>query len=299
MHSRHGFLLLAALVAVVGGVRAREDAYPRPELLVEPAQLAQPDVAQQFIILDARERPAYEQGHVPNARWVDAAAWAKAFGQGKDAEGWSQRIGGLGIGPDSRVVLYDATFGKDAARIWWLLRYWGVKDVRLLNGGWQGWKAGAYPTDKGDTPPTPVKFVAQARPERLATKDQLLKALDGDKPQIVDARSEKEYCGVEKMTNKRAGAVPGAKQLEWIDMIDKETQRFKAAADLRKLFEQAGIALDKPTTTYCQSGGRASVLAFGLELMGAKDVRNYYASWNEWGNADDTPVAPGQPKEKK
>src|SRR5262245_20084043 len=98
MHSRHGFLLFAALVAGVGGLRAGDETYPHPELLVEPSQLAQPDVARQFIILDARERPAYEQGHVPSARWVDPAAWAKAFGQGKDAEGWSQRIGGLGIG---------------------------------------------------------------------------------------------------------------------------------------------------------------------------------------------------------
>src|SRR5262249_509141 len=118
------------------------------------------------------------------------------------------------------------------------------------------------------------------------------KSLDGGKLQIVDARSEKEYCGVEKLTNKRAGAIPGARQLEWVDLLDQEAYRFKPAAELRRLFEQAGISLDKPTTTYCQSGGRASVLAFGLELMGAKDVSNYYSSWNEWGNTDDTPVAP-------
>jgi thiosulfate/3-mercaptopyruvate sulfurtransferase len=255
-------------------------------------------VAQRFVILDARGRHDYEQGHVPNARWVDAAAWAKAFGQGQDAEGWSKRIGGLGIGPDSRVVVYDANFHKDAARSWWLLRYWGVQDVRLLNGGWQGWTAGACPTEKGDAPLAPAPFVARAQPERLASKGELLKAL-GDHPQIVDARSEKEYCGVEKLANKRAGAIPGAKQLEWIDLLDPQTHRFKTAAELCKLFGEAGIALDRPTTTYCQSGGRASVMAFSLELMGAKDVSNYYSSWNEWGNADDTPVVPGKPNEKK
>jgi thiosulfate/3-mercaptopyruvate sulfurtransferase len=95
------------------------------------------------------------------------------------------------------------------------------------------------------------------------------------------------------------GAKHGAKQLEWSDLLDPQTHRFKTAAELRTLFGQAGIALDKPTTTYCQSGGRASVMAFGLELMGVKEVSNYYASWGEWGNADDTPVAPGKPKEKK
>jgi thiosulfate/3-mercaptopyruvate sulfurtransferase len=146
--------------------------------------------------------------------------------------------------------------------------------------------------------PSPDKFVAKARPEKLATKEQLLDSLQSGKLQIVDARSEKEFCGIEKLTNKRAGAIPGAKQLEWIDLLDKETQRFKSAAEMRKLFEQAGIALDKPTAAHCQSGGRAAVMAFGLELMGAKDVSNYYPSWSEWGNASDTPVVPGKAKEK-
>src|SRR5919201_1974651 len=119
MHGRHGFLLSVVLLAAAAGLRAGEDGYPRPDLLVEPSQLAEPNTAKGFIILDARERPDYEQGHVPSARWVDHAAWARAFGRGQDAEGWSRRIGGLGIGPDSRVVVYDATFDKDAARIWW------------------------------------------------------------------------------------------------------------------------------------------------------------------------------------
>jgi thiosulfate/3-mercaptopyruvate sulfurtransferase len=179
------------------------------------------------------------------------------------------------------------------------LRYWGVEDVRLLNGGWKGWTAARHPTDKAEPATAAVKFAAKARRERLATKEQLLESLKGDKLQTVDARSEKEFCGDEKLTNKRAGAIPGAKQLEWSDLLDRDTQRFKAAADLRKLFVGAGVALDRPTATYCQSGGRAAVMAFAMELMGAKDVSNYYPSWAEWGNADDTPVVPGKAREKK
>ena len=118
-------------------------------------------------------------------------------------------------------------------------------------------------------------------------------------PNAHNWRSFSARYQVEKLTNKRAGSIPGAKQLEWIDLIDKETRRFKSAAELRKLFKQAGIVLNKPTATYCQSGGRASVMAFSLGLMGAKDVSNYYPSWNEWGNAGDTPVVPGKAKEKK
>ena len=100
-----------------------------------------------------------------------------------------------------------------------------------------------------------------------------------------------------RLKNRRGGAVPGAKHLEWSDLIDKDTQRFKPAAELRNLFRDAKITLDRPTATYCQSGGRAAVMAFGLELMGAKDVSNYYRSWAEWGNADDTPAV--LPKRKR
>lgn len=289
-------LSLVPAVAAVGLVSGASEApYPRAELLIEPAALSRPQEAKRFVVLDTRDRAKYLQGHVPGARQVDHNAWAKAFGDGKDADGWGKRIGQLGIGPDSRVVVYDDNHSKDAARIWWILRYWGVEDVRLLNGGWVGWTADKLPTEKEEVAPAPAPFVARPRPARLAAKDELLKSLDGKKLQIVDARSEKEFCGVEKLTNRRGGAIPGSKQLEWIDLIDQKSHRFKNADDLRKLFDGAGIQLDRPTATYCQSGGRASVMAFGLELMGAKGVSNYYRSWSEWGNAEDTPVAPGKP----
>lgn len=296
---KNGLYFLMALFVVIGVVLAGDDPYPRSELLIEPTQLNKADVAKGFVILDAREKANYDEGHAPNAQWVDHAGWAKAFGNGGDAAGWSKRIGALGIHSDSKVVVYDNNYTKDSARIWWILRYWGVENVRLLNGGWTGWKAGGTPTEKTVAISTPAKFDAIARPDRLATKDQLLKSLKEGGIQIVDARSEKEFCGVEKMTNKKAGAIPGAKQLEWIDLIDKETQRFKSSADLKKLFDGAGIDLTKTTATHCQSGGRAAVMAFGMELMGSKGVSNYYSSWSEWGNAEDTPVAPGKAKQKK
>lgn len=290
---------LSALVQVGVAQGVNEKTYPRPELLIEPSQLAKPDVAKEYVVLDARSITKYKQGHVPNARWVNHDEWAKAFGHGTAAESWAKRIGSLGLTSSSKVIVYDDNYTKDAARIWWILRYWGVEDVRLLNGGWAGWKVGNHPTETVVNLPDQVRSPLKARPDRLATKEQLLDSLKGGKMQIVDARSEKEFCGVEKLSNKRAGAIPGAKQLEWIDLLDNDTQRFKSAADLRKLFEQAGIALDRPTATHCQSGGRAAVMVFGMELMGAKDVSNYYLSWAEWSNAADTPVVPGKAKQTK
>lgn len=279
-------------------VMAAEETYPRSGLLVEAVTLSNPEAARQFAVLDARERRQYDEGRVPGAVWVDAAAWAKMFKDGQDAEGWSARIGSLGIGPHSRVVIYDNKSFNDAARIWWILSYWGVPDAGLLNGDWSGWQKAGLPIETGTPkPPTPARFVAKVRSERLATKKLLLDSLKDKSLQVVDARSEGEFCGIDQFRNKRAGAIPGAKHLEWIDLIDKETQRFKSPGQLRKLFQESGIDLNRPTATHCQSGGRASVMVFGMELMGAPHVSNYYASWGEWGNADDTPIE--VPKRKK
>lgn len=293
-------LLCAAMTMLSYSAPASENQYARPEMLMEPAALAQPEAAGHLIVLDARNRKSFDEGRVPGARWVDAEAWAKAFGSGKDAEAWSARIGALGIGGDSKVVVYDNSSSKDAARIWWLLRYWGVEDVRLLNGGWAGWnKAGLKVETDKPKDPKPAEFAAVPHAKRLATKARMLDAVKAKDLQIVDARSESEFCGLDKLTNKRGGAIPGARNLDWTDLIDKPTQRFKDAQQLRRLFQEAGIDLDKPTAAHCQSGGRSSVMHFALELMGAKDVSNYYASWGEWGNADDTPIVPGQPKKAK
>ena len=125
---------------------------------------------------------------------------------------------------------------------------------------------------------------------RLATKEYLLKGLkSGDLGQVLDARSEKEHCGDDDRA-RRSGTVPGAKHLEWVNLLDAKTGRFKSAAQITKLFESAGIHPKKPATTFCQSGGRASVVAFAYELMTGKPARNYYRSWAEWGNDDATPV---------
>ena len=155
-------------------------------------------------------------------------------------------------------------------RIWWILRYWGVKDARLLNGGWKTWKAKELPTSVDE--PSKVEaaeFTAKAQSERLAKKSDVLAMLKQGTGQIIDARSEGEFCGVQKQGESARRRNPSARWLEWSDLVDTETERFKTAAELRRLFAEAGIDIERPATAHCQSGGRASVMAFVLELMGA------------------------------
>jgi thiosulfate/3-mercaptopyruvate sulfurtransferase len=268
--------------------------YPGGDLLIEPADLPK-SAAKGARILDARGKGKYVEGHFPGAIWVDATAWARSFGEGEDQSTWEKKVGGLGITVDTPVAIYDDNLSKDASRVWWILKYWGVKDVRLANGGWKGYSGTGERVEKGDVAANPVTIRLSPHRDRLATKGRLREIVSGGAggAQIVDTRSTSEFCGTEK-TAKRNGSVPGAVHLEWSDTLDAKTGRFKSAAELTRLFRESGIDPAKPALTYCQSGGRASVMAFVLELMGAKQVRNYYKSWAEWGNDPETPIVTPQ-----
>ena len=273
---------LIALAALAFGVGA--DAYPNPKMLVEVEALGKLD-PKTTRVLDARDAKSYTAGHVPGAVWVDAAAWGKDVGT-KDA-GWPNRLASVGLAAETTAVVY-ATDPRDAARVWWILKLAGASDARILDGGWPAWQAakGKVETKANVVTVDPAKLTESSG--RLATKKDVLSILDDKSAQILDARSDGEFCGDTKST-KRSGHIPGATRLEWTDLLAPD-QKFKSPSELKALFAEKKIDLDRPSVTYCQSGGRAAVLAFGLELMGAKSVRNYYKSWSEWGNAEDTPI---------
>ena len=284
---------------------AAADAYPRPELLVEAETLAKN--AKPYLILDVRPKAEFEKGHIAGAYWVDASQWTKEFA--KEPKAFAHRLRtAIAKSQRQRFVIYDDVKSRDAARLWWILRYSGHENASLLNGGWKNWQSLQLPIETGissaniwaewsiERDSTGSNTLVQSA-QRLATMQQLLQTLKNPGvSQIIDARSENEYCGSAGMA-KRKGSIPGAIHLEWSDLIDAQTHKFKSSQELTELFKKAGIKLDQPLVTYCQSGGRASVMAFGLELMGAKQVQNYYASWAEWGNQTDTPI--DQPKPKK
>jgi thiosulfate/3-mercaptopyruvate sulfurtransferase len=279
-----------ALVFGTADDAAKSAKYPRPNLLIEPAQLANAAAAGKVRVLDVRTPDKYQAGHVAGATLVDTAAWHKRFTARQDKAAWEKILGTLGLSPDRLLVVYGDDM-RATARIWWILHYWGFKDVRILNGGWQGWKGSGGTIEKGTDKghPRPRELKLSPVTGRLAAKEQVLKEIKGTRVQIADARSKGEHTG-QAGDARRKGRIPGAVLLEWKELLENDSQRFKGPAQLKELFKETGIDLKKPTVCYCQSGGRAAVLAFALELMGANDVRNYYRSWAEWGNARDTPV---------
>ncbi len=264
--------------------------YANPTLLVEAEELVKIP-ADKVRILDVRGKEKYEAGHVPGSVLAEIGPWSKkVIDNQADGPYWKQALAAVGVSPKVPVVIVAEDI-RDAARAWWLLSYAGATNVALLNGGWTAYTAAKLPVSKVNTTATAEPAEWPIAPNRKATKDDLLALLKEEKGSatIVDARSPGEFTGTEKLAT-QAGHIPGAAHLEWTDLLDAKTKKFVSPEALAKLFADRKIDLGKPCVTYCQSGGRAAVLAFGLTLMGAKDVKNYYKSWSEWGNAKDTPV---------
>ncbi|MGL6097963.1 MAG: sulfurtransferase [Fimbriiglobus sp.] len=281
-------LAVVHLVLAVDPAVAR---YPRPNLLIEADALHTPAKREAYRILDARPAEKYTEGHVPGAVLAPTAAWSKAVTTGAAGAGfWKREFAAIGVSRTVPVVVY-AEDVRDAVRVWWVLKLAGVPDVRVLNGGWPAYLAAGGEGAKEATTATaePVDWKPTAR---HASKDDVLAVVkDGpSKTAIVDARSKEEFTGEKKLSAK-GGHVPGAVHLEWTEMLDPKTTKFLPPAELSALVASRNIDLGKPCVTYCQGGGRAAVVAFGLELLGADSVKDYFRSWGEWGNDADTPVA--------
>jgi len=264
---------------------AAAEPYARPDLLIDPAALSAK--LKEFRVLDCRSAESYAAGHIPGAIRVDHADWfrrTRTEESFEDAQLWSGLIGDLGIEAGTAVVVVDDADQKDAARIWWVLRYWSVGDVKLLDGGWAAWKKAGFKTDTGAVEPSPKRFQASARKHTRATAAGLLDGLAGKTACVLDVRSDAE---VEK------GHVPGSDHLEWTRVFDAD-KKFKPAGELKTMFDKAGLKSDRATAVHCQSGGRAAVMAFTLELMGFSKVSNYYGSWADWSADAKNPVEKGK-----
>jgi thiosulfate/3-mercaptopyruvate sulfurtransferase len=285
------FLAGGCLLAFSAGLAWSADQLPA-SLLVEPAELAQPEFAKGFRILDARIWRHYAQRHLCDAVWVDFEAWDEAFRDGKDVSFWEQQIGALGINVNTHVIIYDNGSNVNAATIRWILRYWGVEDVRLLHTGWPGWLFAQQRSSRALSQVEARSIKLQPQYHRRAVKQQVLEIVQSRSEQLIDVRSYGEFRGIES-TARRKGAIPSARHLDGSDGLDpyQHMWRFKSVEGLSQMFHEAGIDPTLPTTIYGRSGGTAPLLAFTLELVGAKNVRIYSRGWEEWGNAKDTPVA--------
>jgi thiosulfate/3-mercaptopyruvate sulfurtransferase len=278
-------LLLAALMMAA--------TYARADMLVDTewlaSHLADPDIR----IVDMRTR-GFEDGHIPGALHLANAAIRNATNPPTflpSVPEFEALMGRLGISNTTRVVVYDDRGGIYATRLWWILNYHGHRRVALLNGGWVKWSLESRPTTRDSTHVTPARFVATPDAAWHATATDVAAAIGRDHVRIVDARTTAEIEGRDLRGIRRGGYIPTAVPLYWEDTLDPVTKAFKSADELLALFESRGLSKNQEIIAYCQVGMRAAHDLFALYLVGFDRVRNYYGSWEEWGNRDDLPVA--------
>ena len=219
------------------------------DMLLEPQQLATLLHHPGIRVLDVRSEADYAEAHIPGAVRVDAASWVelgKQEGGFHDAAAWGEKIGQLGIDADARVVVYGTRL-PDTARVWWTLKYLGLERVAILNGGWDLWVQSELPTQTGSVAVDAVPFVPRFQPHRLEELQSLKSAVQAGSVTVVDARSEQEFTG-EEVRGDRGGHIPGAKNLEWTELL-AEDGRFLGPDRLRELFLERGIGPDQTAVT--------------------------------------------------
>ena len=240
----------------------------------------------------------YEAGHIPGAVFMDLAELVDANSPVDNtlptAAKFASRMQSLGLGDGSRIVIYDDSLVKTAARAWFMLKMFGAHDVALLDGGIAKWKAEGRPLTQGKEVLRHRHFTAWSDDKNVRTKADMLANLHSKAEQVVDARGAARFTGEEAdpRPNIAKGHIPGSRNVPYGSLFNSDGT-FKDKAALKSVFGDAGIDLAQPVVTTCGSGITASVVLFALDLLGKDDTALYDGSWSEWGADPDTPKATG------
>jgi thiosulfate/3-mercaptopyruvate sulfurtransferase len=236
----------------------------------------------------------YRKAHIPGARFLDIDEVSDRTHPAPhmlpSAAEFAAAMEKLGIGSDDRIVVYDNSPVRTAARGWFMLRHFGARQVAILDGGLQKWMAEGRPTEAGAPPARSASFMPTERDE-VVTKQELLA---GDQPPLLDARGKARFEGSEAdpRPGVASGHIPGARNLPFAALY-REDGTFRPVDELKQLFADAGLDPSKPFVATCGSGVTANCLIFAAHLIGNDDTRLYDGSWSEWGADPATPKAMG------
>ncbi|MCK8614029.1 sulfurtransferase [Gordonia sp. C13] len=275
------------------------------DVLINPLDLAEMLLGTPPVVLDVRwqlgdfdGREAYREGHIPGAVYVDLDSELAAPSSGavggrhplpaiEDLQAAAQS---WGINDGVPVVVYDDSGNLAAARAWWLLRWAGIADVRLLDGGLAAWRAEGLRTTTGDGGrPRAGTVTLTGGNLPVVTIDDVAAGT----ATLLDARAGERYRGDVEPVDPRAGHIPGARSAPTVDNLD-ETGRFRSEDDLRRRFADVGVVPGdgREVVVYCGSGINAAHEIAALAIVGV-DATLFPGSFSQWSSDPDRPVTLG------
>ena len=274
--------------------------------LSDPNELLRQLDSQDVKIIDCRfdladpsaGRREYDASHIPGAMFLDlnkdlASRPKKQTGRHPlpDVARTEATIGRLGISNTTPVVVYDDGNGAMAARAWWVFRWLGHDDVRLLDGGMSAWKAANYPLNNAVESAEPAEFLADVRDERVITSEEIYaNVADVESLNLIDARDASRFAGEHEPIDKVAGHVPGARNLPFPESLS-DGIRWKGREELNELWSRyLGPGKQTEWVAMCGSGVTACHLALSAVEAGYREPRLYVGSWSEWITDPSRPI---------
>ncbi len=265
-------------------------------LVIEASQLQNMLGAPDLLPVAVCSEQVFNATHVPGSTLMTPAELVSgekpAVGKLPGVERLSALFSRIGLTPATHVVAYDDEGGGWAGRLIWTLDVLGHHNYSYLDGGLVAWLAGNYPVQSGPATVKSTDFTAVVDTSQLVNLPTMKQQIGNANSIVWDARGSDEYVGT-KVTALRNGHIPGAVNLDWLDLMDRNNDlRLRPLPELEKRLRSLGITADKQIITHCHTHHRSGLTYLVGKALGM-NIKAYDGSWSEWGNQSDTPIVTG------